>query len=94
MINMGEVLIVNGIGVFLLLRLLFTRAAGQEAHLHWERLFTAMILLTILGLTSEAMSFLIDGTRFPGSRALNILLNTLYILYFFKVLTFFYLYEL
>lgn len=77
MVNMGEVLIVNGIGVFLLLRLLFTRAAGQADHFHWERLFTAMILLTILGLTSEAMSFLIDGTRFPGSRVLNILLNTL-----------------
>ena len=77
MVNMGEVLIVNGIGVFLLLRLLFTRAAGQADHFHWERLFTAMILLTILGLTSEAMSFLIDGTRFPGSRVLNTLLNTL-----------------
>ena len=77
MVNMGEVLIVNGIGVFLLLRLLFTRAAGQEGHFHWERLFTAMILLAILGLTSEAVSFLIDGTRFPGSRVLNIFLNTL-----------------
>ncbi len=77
MVNMGEVLIVNGIGVFLLLRLLFTRAAGKEGHFRWEQLFTAMILLTILGLTSEAMSFLIDGARFPGSRVLNILLNTL-----------------
>jgi len=77
MTNIPEILIVNGIGLFLLLRLLYTRSGGLESHFPWERLFTAMILLTILGTASEAVSFLLDGTHFPGSRGLNTLLNTL-----------------
>lgn len=77
MANMGEILIVNGIGIFLLLRLLGSRAAGLEGHFPWERLLTAMILLAILGTASETASFLLDGAHFSGSRSLNILLNTL-----------------
>lgn len=77
MTNLPEILIVNGIGVFLLLRLLGTRSEGLDGHFPWERLFNAMILLNILGAAAEAVSFLLDGTHFPGSRGLNFFLNTL-----------------
>lgn len=74
--NMAEILIVNGIGVFLMVRLLVTRSDGLENHFPWERLFTAMILLTIAGCAAEALSFLIDGRSFPYCRVLNYFLNS------------------
>ena len=74
--NMTEILIVNGIGVFLMIRLLITRADGLENHFPWEKLFSSMILLTIAGCTAEALSFLIDGRRFPYCRELNYFLNS------------------
>ena len=73
--NMAEILIVNGIGVFLMVRMLITRAAGLENQFLWERLFTAMILLTIVGCSAETLSFLIDGRSFPYCRELNYFLN-------------------
>lgn len=73
--NMAEILIVNGIGIFLMVRMLITRAAGLENQFLWERLFTAMVLLTIVGCSAEALSFLIDGRSFPYCRALNYFLN-------------------
>lgn len=74
--NIAEILIVNGIGVFLMVRLLVTRSDGLESHFPWERLFSAMIGLTIAGCSAEILSFLIDGQRFPYCRALNLFLNS------------------
>ena len=74
--NMAEILIVNGIGIFLMVRLLITRSDGLENHFPWERIFTAMILLTIAGCGAETASFLIDGRSFPYCRVLNYFLNT------------------
>lgn len=75
--NMAEILIVNGIGVFLMARLLITRSDGLENHFPWEKLFTAMIWLTIAGCSAEALSFVIDGKLFPYCRALNYFLNSI-----------------
>lgn len=76
-VNMAEILIVNSIGLFLMLRLLVTRADGLENHFPWEKLFTAMIWLTITGCGAEALSFLVDGRQFPYCREVNFLLNTI-----------------
>lgn len=74
--NMAEILIVNGIGVFLMVRLLITRSDGLENHFPWEKLFTALIWLTIAGLSAEALSFVIDGKLFPYCRTLNYFMNS------------------
>lgn len=75
--NMAEILIVNGIGVFLMLRLFIARSDGLESHFPWERLFSAMIWLTTLGCSLEALSFVIDGKQFPLCRELNYVLNSI-----------------
>ena len=75
--NMAEILIVNGIGVFLMLRLFIARSDGLESHFPWERLFSAMIWLTILGCSLETLSFVIDGKQFPLCRELNYVLNSI-----------------
>lgn len=74
--NMAEIIIVNSIGAFLMARLLIVRSGEWENHYPWEKLFSAMIWLTIIGCTAETLSFLIDGRHFPFCRALNYILNS------------------
>lgn len=74
--NMAEIVIVNSIGVFLMIRLLIVRANDLETHYPWEKLFTAMIWMTIVGCAAEILSFLIDGRQFPLCRVLNYVLNS------------------
>ena len=74
--NMAEIIIVNSIGVFLMIRLLIVRSSERENHYPWEKLFSAMIWLTIIGCTAEVLSFLIDGRHFPFCRTLNYILNS------------------
>lgn len=75
--NMAEILIVNSIGVFLMIRLLIVRSSEGENHYPWEKLFSAMIWLTIAGCAAEVLSFLIDGRLFPFCRGLNYILNSI-----------------
>lgn len=73
--NMAEILIVNGIGIFLLICLLSTRRNDPEHHYPWEKLFTALIHLALAGSIAEVLSFLVDGKIFPGCIPLSFFLN-------------------
>lgn len=74
--NMAEIVIVNSIGIFLMIRLLIVRSNDLQDHYPWEKLFSAMIWMTIIGCTGEVLSFLIDGRQFPFCRILNYILNS------------------
>ena len=76
-VNMAEILIVNGIGIFMMARLHITRSDELDNQLPWEKLFTAMIWITMIACSAEMLSFLIDGRTFSCSRGLNYLLNTI-----------------
>ena len=56
--------------------LLCFRVRRYESKRMGERLFTAMLVFTLAGLTAETASFLIDGRIFPGCYFLQYLTNT------------------
>ena len=76
-INLQEILIVNGIGITLMAYLLLMRFQSIKKKGRRERLFDAMVWMTIGGCTVETLSFLVDGKLFPGSIALSYILNSL-----------------
>ena len=63
-INIAEILIVNSTGVFILLFLIGSKYANKSTKRVGEYLFSCMIILNILTLIMETLSFLIDGM--PG----------------------------
>ena len=76
-INLQEILIVNGIGITIMAYLLLMRFQSMKKKDRRERLFDAMVWMTIGGCTVETLSFLVDGMLFPGSIALSYLFNSL-----------------
>ena len=76
-INLQEILIVNGIGITIMAYLLLMRFQSMKKKDRRERLFDAMVWMTIGGCTVETLSFLVDGKLFPGSIALSYLFNSL-----------------
>ena len=72
----AEVLIVNGIGIFLMFFLYRTIIENNEKHFASDRIFDAMIWLTIGGCLAEALSFVVDGRLFTGDRLCSYLLNS------------------
>lgn len=76
-INMAEILIVNGIGICLMLFLRLTRIENREKRFFDDKIFDAMIWITIAGCFLEYLSFVIDGRLFTGCRFLSYLLNSL-----------------
>lgn len=75
--NLEEILIVDGLGILMMAVLLNTRRQNRESTWQDDRLFDAMVILTMLGCAVEALSFPIDGVMFPGARVLNYLTNSL-----------------
>ena len=69
-INIAEILIVDITGILCLLFLLGSKYANKSAKRVGENLFDSMIILNILILVMEIISFLIDGM--PG-KLINIL---------------------
>ena len=63
-INIAEILIVNGAGVFCLLYLAGTRLSNKLGKRVGEYLFNCMIAISIVALLLEMLSFCIDGI--PG----------------------------
>lgn len=63
-INVAEILIVNGAGVFCLLYLAGTRVSNRLGKRVGEYLFNCMIAISIVALLLEMLSFCIDGI--PG----------------------------
>ena len=75
-VNFPEILIVNGIGIFLMVFLRLTRIENIEKRYVDDKYFDTMIWLTIAGCTAEVFAFLIDGKIFMGCRVLSYLLNS------------------
>ena len=76
-VNIQEILIVNGIGVLLMLLLRATWIGGVKQRQIGDRLYDAMIKITLAGCILEAVTFLIDGVQFPGCRAVSYVTNGL-----------------
>ena len=76
-VNIQEILIVNGIGVLLMLLLRATWIGGVKQRQIGDRLYDAMIKITLAGCILEAGTFLIDGVQFPGCRAVSYVTNGL-----------------
>lgn len=74
--NTRAIYVANGIGIYILLMLLFVSRTRIQRHRVEDRLYTFMVVGVMLGCLAEALSYGIDGKVFPGSRALNYVLNT------------------
>lgn len=75
--NMSEILIVNGIGVYLMVFLHLTRIKKTEKRFISDWLFDTMTWTAIAGCLVEMLTFILDGKMFPGCRALSYILNSL-----------------
>lgn len=71
-----SIYIANGIGVFILLMLLYVSRARIQRATFEDRVYIAMVLGVMLGCFTEAFSYTIDGQVFFGARFLNYLSNT------------------
>ena len=67
-INIQEIIIVNGLGVFLMVVLLMMRFKDIHKISFKEKLYNVLIWLTILCIVSETIGFLIDNRMFSGIR--------------------------
>lgn len=77
MIVWEEILVANGGAVLMMWFLLNCRRKNRENTRGEARLYDAMAVLNLLGALLETFSFWVDGVRFPGARALNMLANSL-----------------
>ena len=76
MMDLRSVYIANGVGIFMLLMLLFASRTKILRDTKEDRVYSAMVLGVMLGCFMEAFSYAIDGQVFPGSRILNYIANT------------------
>lgn len=77
-INIPEILVANGTGMVMLVFLMFfrIRKKHQFSQVH-EQIFSIILVLALIAITSETLSFLIDGKVFPGCYFLQYVSNTL-----------------
>ena len=76
MVNLPEIIVVNGIGVCLIGFLFMTMTQKKETRLIMYKLFILMISITLVGCIVEVLSFLIDGKVFTGNIALSYIMNS------------------
>ncbi|MDD6043089.1 MAG: diguanylate cyclase [Eubacteriaceae bacterium] len=76
-VNMAEVIIVNGIGAFLMIFLRLTRIENPENRLIGDKLFNIIITVTLFGCLIELLTFIIDGKTFTGAVSISYLLNSM-----------------
>ena len=76
-LNLPAILIANGLGIYLLLVLLFSKRHPARPRTLDGRLFYGMCWLNLALCVVETLSFMLDGTLFWGARALAILANCL-----------------
>ena len=77
MIVWEEILVANGGAILMMWFLLNCRRKNRENIRGEARLYDAMAVVNLLGALLETVSFWVDGERFPGARALNMLTNSL-----------------
>ena len=71
MVNLPEIIVVNGIGVCLIGFLFMTMTHKKETRFITHKLFILMINITLVGCIVEVLSFLVDGKVFTGSIVLS-----------------------
>ena len=76
-LNLPAILNANGLGICLLLVLLFSKRHPARPRTLDGRLFYGMCWLNLALCVVETLSFMLDGTLFWGARALAILANCL-----------------
>ena len=74
--DLRSIYIANGVGIFLVLILLYVSRTKILRDTQEDRIYTAMMLGVMLGCFMEAFSYTIDGQMFVGSRILNYIANT------------------
>lgn len=74
--DLRSIYIANGVGIFILLILLYVSRARIARGGKEDRLFAIMLFGVLLGCCMEALSFAIDGHVFTGSILLNYIANT------------------
>lgn len=74
--DLRSIYISNGIGIFILMMLIYAARAKTLRRSTEDRLFTIMTYGVMLGCFMEMFSYAIDGMVFTGSRALNYVANT------------------
>jgi diguanylate cyclase (GGDEF)-like protein len=66
----------NGIGIVILLLLLYVSRSRTQQKRMEDRLFSVMVLGVMLGCFMEAFGYSVDSRLFPGARLLNYIANT------------------
>ena len=75
--NLQAILVSNGFGILLMVMLLICGGRNLRRTGTAEQIYYGMIFGTIALCGLEGASFIVDGRIFPGSHAVNMLLNTL-----------------
>lgn len=63
-VNVVEIIIVNGIEIFLMGFILLTRIESIEKRFAGDKIFDIMIWITLVGCLVETVTFVIDGKTF------------------------------
>lgn len=72
-----EILMANGLTVFMMWFLLLCRRKNRES-LHVEdRVYDGMAITNLVGAVSETIAFLVDGQQFIGARQINYVFNSI-----------------
>lgn len=74
--DLRSIYVANGIGIFLLLFLMYTSRTKIQARTLEGRIYNFMVWGVMIGCFMEAFSYWLDGRLFPGSRVLNYIANT------------------
>lgn len=74
--DLRSIFVTNGVGVFILLMLLYVSRTRTLRRRMEDRLFSAMVIGVMAGCILEAFSYAIDGQTFAGARILNYIANT------------------
>ncbi len=75
--NIGEILVANGAGLFLLVIMFLCRNMAKRTPRTVDRIFTVMIIIGIAGTILEPLTFMLDGRGGAFLRAVNIFANSL-----------------
>lgn len=76
-VNLQEILIVNGLGIVIMFFLLLMRHREGRKDNYKEKLYDAMIWLTITECVVETLTFVLDHRMYPGCIAIAYILNTI-----------------
>lgn len=74
--NISEILVANGTGAMLIVMLFLSRINFRKMHrAEHDKLFDAMLFITLLANVAESISFLIDGRDFAYCHGVQVIVN-------------------